>query len=251
MKNIAKFNIFITAFILLFHSESLAQYEKKQMIKDDKKISNQGVKIDNNIDEAENNNGKFYIGIDAILQNSSIGGKGAINPYNYYEPNTSAISVFTGYDNQDSFKIEGFYSKSNEKKQINTASSLSSFELITKTTGVDFKPYFIFDKESQGLFHLILGINYNQIEAKEYSKTSALIYSYPSLSYKTTIQSRNLSVSKVSPVIGVGVEYLFYKNFALRFNYKRNFVNAKIVNSNFIDKVKVIETIGVGISHPF
>lgn len=255
MKNIAKFYIFITAFSLTLSSNSLAQNDEKQMIKDSKKISKQGVKIDNKIidndsEEAEKIDRKFYLGVDAIFQNSTIRGKGAKNPDDYYEPDTSTIAVFAGYDNQDFYKIESFYSKSNEKKQINAINSFSNIEYITKTMGVDFKPYLVFDKESCGLFHLILGVNYNQIEAKEFSQTRALVFS-PVIGYKTSTKSRNSSLSKVSPVFGVGVEYLFYKNFSLRFQYKRNFVNAKIINSDFIDKVKVIETLGVGISHPF
>ena len=255
MKNIAKFYIFITAFSLTLSSNSLAQNEKRQMIKGFKKISNQDVKnyhkiADNDIEETDKIDRKFYLGVDAIFQNSSIRAKGINNPDEYYEPNTSAISVFAGYDNQDYFKIEGVYSKTNEKKQINATNSLLNIEYITKTMGVDFKPYLVFDKESRGLFYLILGVNYDQIEAKEFSQTKALVFP-PVTGYETSTKSRNSSVSKVSPVIGVGVEYLFYKNFALRFQYKRNFVDAEIINSDFIDKVKVIENLGVGISHPF
>jgi hypothetical protein len=49
----------------------------------------------------------------------------------------------------------------------------------------------------------------------------------------------------------LGVEYLFYRNFALRFQYKRNFVDAKIANSEVLNKVKIIDTLSAGISHAF
>lgn len=255
MKNIAKFYIFITVFSLTLSSNSLAQNEKKQTIKDNKKISKQDVKIDNKIvdndsDEAEKIDRKFYLGLDAIFQNSTIRAKGTKNPDDYYEPDTSTMAFFTGYDNQDYFKIEGFYSKTNEKKQINATNSFSNIEFKTTAIGVDFKPYLVFDKESRGLFYLIFGANYNQIEANEFSQTKALTFS-SIIGHETSTKSRNSRVSKFSPVIGIGGEYLFYKNFALRFQYKRNFVDAKIINSDFIDKVKVIENLGVGISHPF
>jgi len=255
MKNIAKFYIFITAFSLMLSSNSLAQNEKKQMIKDGKKNANQDMKIDHKIadndsDEAEKINRKFYLGVEALFQNSSIRAKGTKNPDDYYEPDTSTMAFFTGYDNQDYFKIEGFYSKTNEKKQINATNSFSNIEFKTTAIGVDFKPYLVFDKESRGLFYLIFGANYNQIEANEFSQTKALTFS-PIIGHETSTKSRNSRVSKFSPVIGMGAEYLFYKNFALRFQYKRNFVDAKIINSDFIDKVKVIENLGVGISHPF
>lgn len=255
MKNITKFYIFITAFYLMLSSNSLAQNEKKQMIKDGKKNSKQSVKInnkiaDNDIDEDEKIDRKFYLGLDAVFQNSTIRANDTKNPDDYYEPDTSTMAFFAGFDNQDYFKIEGFYSKTNEKKQINAINSFSNFEYTTKTVGVDFKPYLVFDKELRGLFYLIFGANYNQIEANEFSQKRALVF-FPVIRYETSTKSRNSRVSKFSPSIGIGGEYLFYKNFALRFQYKRNFVNAKIINSDFIDKVKVIETLGVGISHPF
>ena len=36
MKNIAKFNILITTFTLLFSSDSIAQYDKRQIVQDSK-----------------------------------------------------------------------------------------------------------------------------------------------------------------------------------------------------------------------
>jgi predicted porin len=114
--------------------------------------------------------------------------------------------------------------------------------------GVDFKPYLVFDKESQGLAYLIFGLNYNQIDIKEVNQTETYSVFFGN---KTSITSRNSSISKVSPVFGLGVEYLFYQNFALRLQYKRNFVDAKISNSKVLNKVKLVETLGVGISHAF
>ena len=250
MKNIAKFYIFITVFSLTLSSNSLAQNEKKQIVKDYTESTSQNEKIADKIinkddEKSAEINGKFYLGIDALYHNSILGG-GTKNPYDYYEPQTSAVAIFAGYDNQDFYKIESFYTKSNEKKQISAINGLSNYELITKTVGFDFKPYFVFDKESRGLFYLIFGVNYNQIDTKEVNQTKT--YSNLILNKITT---RNSSLSKVSPSFGLGVEYLFYKNFVLRFQYKRNFVDAKISNSEVLNKVKVVENLGVGISHAF
>jgi outer membrane protein W len=256
MKNIAKFYIFITAFSFILSSNAMAQNQKKQIVKDNIESTSKNEKIAdkiiNNYDEKSAEiKGKFYLGLDASYQNSTFDGI-AKNPYDYYEEQTSAVAVFSGYDNQDFYKIEGFYAKTNEKKQINTNTinfiNLSNYELITKTAGIDFKPYLIFDKETRGLFYLIFGVNYNQIDTKEVSQTKT--YSIFS-GNKTSITSHNSSVNKVSPAFGLGVEYLFYKNFALRFQYKRNFVDAKINNSEVLRKVKIIETLGIGISHAF
>ena len=250
MKNITKFYIFITVFSLTLSSNSLAQNEKKQIVKDYTESTLQNEKIADKIiynydEKSAENNGKFYLGIDASYQNSKLGG-GAKNPYDYYEPQTSAVAVFAGYDNQDFYKIESFYTKSNEKKQISAINSLSNYELITKTVGVDFKPYLIFDKKSQALLYLIFGVNYNQIDTKEVNQTKT----YSNL-ISNKITTRNSSLSKVSPSFGLGVEYLFYKNFVLRFQYKRNFVDAKIKDSEVLNKVKLVENLGVGISHAF
>ncbi len=244
MKNIAKFYIFITAFLLTLPCNSLAQNDEKQMIKDAKKIIYQDVKDDEKTDKI---NGNFYFGVDAIFQNSTIRGKGAENPYNYYEPETSTIGVFAGYDNRDFYKIESYYSKLNEKKQTIGSNSSANFELRTRTLGVDFKPYLVFDKESQGLAYLIFGLNYNQIDLSENTQTQTVGI----FGIKNKITARDSHTNRISPVFGLGVEYLFYKNFALRFQFKRNFVNAKIVNSEFVDKIKVVETLGIGISHQF
>lgn len=244
MKNIAKFNILITTFTLIFSRESLAQYEKKQIVQDSK--INLDKKIENYSEEAPKNNGKYYLGIDAYYQNSALGGS-TKNPYDYYEEQTSMAGVFAGYDNQDFYKIESVYSKTNEKNQIVRSDNFSSFDLRTRTVGVDFKPYLIFDKKTQASFYLIFGLNYNKIETEEVNQTK--IYSWNGATTKIT--SHNSSVNKVSPTFGLGVEYLFYKNFALRFQYKRNFVDAKIKNSEVLNKIKLIDTLGVGISHAF
>ena len=249
MKNISKFYILITAFSLTLSCNASAQNEKKQVVKDIKKISSQDSKIASNDDEnIAKNIGKFYIGVDALLQNSILGSN-TKNPYDYYEPETSAIAIFAGYDNQDFFKIESFYSKSNEKNQIANANNSSSYELKTRTLGVDFKPYLNFDKESRGLFYLILGLNYNQIDTQEVNQTKTYDFFQAVTSNKIT--TRNSSIKAISPTFGLGVEYLCYKNFALRFQYKRNFVDAKIVNSEVLNKIKLIENFSVGISHSF
>jgi hypothetical protein len=151
MKKIVKFYILITAFSFILPSNAMAQNQKKQIVKDNikstSKNENIADKIINNYDEnSAEINGKFYIGIDASYQNSKLGG--AKNPYDYYEPQTSAVAVFAGYDNQDFYKIEGFYMKTNEKKQVTAINSLANYELITKTAGIDFKPYLIFDKDT-------------------------------------------------------------------------------------------------------
>ena len=242
MKNISKFYIFATAFYLTLSSNLLAQNEKEPIATD---IEKQDAKIINNdVKEDVKVKGKFYLGADASLQKSILGG-GSKNPNDYYEPQTSAIFVFAGYDNKDFFKIEGLFSKSNERKEIISANNLSSFELRTRTLGVDFKPYLNFDKASQGLLYLIFGLNYNQIETEEINRTKTS----GSLADKVTKNDSN--VNKIVPAFGFGVEYLFYRNFVLRFQYKRNFVDAKITNSEVLNKVKVIENLSVGISHSF
>ena len=105
--------------------------------------------------------------------------------------------------------------------------------------------YLNFDKESQGLLYLIFGLNYNQIETVEINRTKTS----GNLADKVTKNDSN--VNKIVPAFGFGVEYLFYRNFVLRFQYKRNFVDAKITNSEVLNKVKVIENLSVGISHSF
>ena len=65
-------------------------------------------------------------------------------------------------NNQDFFKIESYYSKSNEKNQISNSENFSTYDLRTKTLGLDFKPYLTFDKKSQASFYLIFGLNYNK-----------------------------------------------------------------------------------------
>ena len=242
MKNISKFYIFATAFYLALSGNLLAQNEKEPIATD---IEKQDAKIiNNNAKEDVKVGGKFYLGVDASLQKSILGGR-LKNANDYYEPQTSAIFVFAGYDNKDFFKIEGLYSKSNERKEIISANNLSSFELRTRTLGVDFKPYLNFDKESQGLLYLIFGLNYNQIETVEINRTKTS----GNLADKVTKNDSN--VNKIVPAFGFGVEYLFYRNFVLRFQYKRNFVDAKITNSEVLNKVKVIENLSVGISHSF
>ena len=246
MKNISKFYIFVTAFYLTLSSNSFAQNEKKQITTD---VEKQDAEIINNNDkedvkEGVKVKGKFYLGVDASLQKSILGGS-LKNPNDYYEPQTSAIIVFAGYDNKDFFKIEGLYSKSNERKEIVSANNFSSFELRTRTLGVDFKPYLNFDKESQGLLYLIFGLNYNRIDAIEINRTKT----YGSLAEKITKNDSN--INKIVPAFGFGVEYLFYRNFVLRFQYKRNFVDATIRNSEVLSKIKVIENLSVGISHSF
>ena len=242
MKNISKFYIFATVFYLTLSSNLLAQNEIEPIATD---VEKQDAKIINNdVKEDFKVKGKFYLGADASLQKSILGG-GSKNPNDYYEPQTSAIFVFAGYDNKDSFKIEGLFSKSNERKEIVSANNLSSFELRTRTLGVDFKPYLNFDKESQGLLYLIFGLNYNRIESIEINRTKT----FGSLADKVTKNDSN--VNKIVPAFGFGVEYLFYRNFVLRFQYKRNFVDAKITNSEVLNKVKVIENLSVGISHSF
>ena len=242
MKNISKFYIFATAFYLTLSSNLLAQNEIEPIATDfekqDAKIINNDVKEDVKV------KGKFYLGADASLQKSILGG-GSKNPNDYYEPQTSAIFVFAGYDNKDFFKIEGLFSKSNERKEIISANNLSSFELRTKTLGVDFKPYLNFDKASQGLLYLIFGLNYNRIDAIEINRTKN------SGSLVDKVTGNNANVNKIVPVFGFGVEYLFYKNFVLRFQYKRNFVDAKIRNSEVLNEIKVIENLSVGVSHSF
>ena len=252
MKNIIKFYILIISLLLTLSNNSLAQNQKKQVIKDTKEASSKNEKIAdkiiNNEDEKYGEiNSKFYLGIDALYQNSILSG-GTKNPYDYYETQTSAIAVFTGYDNQDWYKIESFYSKTNEKNQIVKSDNFSTYDLRTRTLGFDFKPYLVFDKKSQALFYLIFGLNYNQIDAVEINQ--AKTYGING-KVTTKISSRNSSLNKVSPSFGLGIEYLFYKNFALRFQYKRNFVHAKIVNSEVLNKIKIIENFGVGISHSF
>ena len=242
MKNISKFYIFAAAFYLTLSSNLLAQNEKEQITTD---VEKQDVKIINNDDkEGVKVKGKFYLGVDASLQKSILGGR-LKNPNDYYEPQTSAIIVFAGYDNKDFFKIEGLYSKSNERKEIIGVNNLSSFELRTRTLGVDFKPYLNFDKESQGLLYLIFGLNYNRIDAIEINRTK----NSESLAEKITKNDSN--INKIVPAFGFGVEYLFYRNFVLRFQYKRNFVDAKIRNSEVLSKIKVIENLSVGVSHSF
>jgi hypothetical protein len=251
MKNITKFCILIITFLLTYSSNSLAQNQKKQIVKDSEESSFENEKI---ADKIINNNdekfleidGKFYIGADALYQNSTLSG-GVKNPYDYYEPQTSAVGVFAGYDNQDYYKIEGSYLKNNEKNQIRSGDNFSTFDLRTMTLGVDFKPYLVFDKKSRGLFYLIFGLNYNKIDISEFNQEK--IYLWNQTTTKTT--SLNSSVNKVSPIFGLGIEYLFYRNFALRLQYKRNFVDAKIVNSEVLNKVKIIDSLGVGISHAF
>jgi hypothetical protein len=247
MKKIAKIYIFITAFSFTLSSNSFAQNQKNQNAEDYIESASQNEKIAdkiiNNDDEKNTKiNGKFYFGIDALIQNSSLSGN-AKDPNEYYETQTSAISIFTGYDNLDFFKIEGFYSKSNEKKEINDVSNFSSFELKTKTLGLDFKPYLNFDKESQALFYLIFGLNYSQIDIAEINQTKTYAIN--------KINTNNRGVNKIVPAFGLGVEYLFYRNFALRFQYKRNFVDAKIRNLEVLSKVKVIDNLSVGVSHSF
>jgi len=252
MKNIIKFYILIGTLLFTLSSNSLAQNQKKQIIKDTKEPSSKNEKIAdkiiNNDDEKYGEiDGKFYLGIDALYQNLTLGG-GIKNPYDYYEPQTSVIAVFAGYDNQDWYKIESFYSKTNEKNQIVSADNFSTFDLRTRTLGFDFKPYLVFDKKSQASFYLIFGLNFNRIDMAEVNQ----VKTYEINGRVTTkISSRNSSVNKVSPAFGLGVEYLFYKNFALRFQYKRNFVDAKISNSEVLNKVKLVENLGVGISHAF
>ena len=242
MKNISKFYIFATAFYLTLSSNLLAQNEKEPIATD---VEKQDAKIINNdVKEDVKVKGKFYLGADTSLQKSILGG-GSKNPNDYYEPQTSAIFVFAGYDNKDFFKIEGLFSKSNERKEIVSVNNLSSFELRTRTLGVDFKPYLNFDKASQGLLYLIFGLNYNRIESIEINRTKTS----GSLADKVTKNDSN--VNKIVPAFGFGVEYLFYRNFVLRFQYKRNFVDAKITNSEVLNKVKVIENLSVGISHSF
>ena len=242
MKNISKFYIFATAFYLTLSSNLLAQNEIEPIATD---VEKQDAKIINNdAKEDVKVKGKFYLGADASLQKSILGGR-LKNANDYYEPQTSAIFVFAGYDNKDFFKIEGLYSKSNERKEIISANNLSSFELRTRTLGVDFKPYLNFDKESQGLLYLIFGFNYNRIESIEINRTKTS----DSLADKVTKNDSN--VNKIVPAFGFGVEYLFYRNFVLRFQYKRNFVDAKITNSEVLNKVKVIENLSAGISHSF
>ena len=242
MKNISKFYIFATAFYLTLSSNLLAQNEKEPIATDVEKLD--AKIINNDVKEDVIVKGKFYLGADASLQKSILGG-GSKNPNDYYEPQTSAIFVFAGYDNKDFFKIEGLFSKSNERKEIVSANNLSSFELRTRTLGVDFKPYLNFDKASQGLLYLIFGLNYNRIESIEINRTKTS----GSLADKVTKNDSN--VNKIVPAFGFGVEYLFYRNFVLRFQYKRNFVDAKITNSEVLNKVKVIENLSVGISHSF
>lgn len=243
MKNIIKFCILIIAFTTSIPSNLNAQNQKKQPVKDFKKISIHDPQYDNNISKIK---GKFYIGIDAFLQESILDER-ANN--NYYEPKTSAVAIFSGFDNKDFFKIEGFYSKSNEKKQIIGVNNFSSYELRTRTIGLDFKPYLNFDKKSQAIIYLIFGLNYNKIEAIEYNESKT--YGIFGTLISNKITSRNSSLNKVSPTFGFGVEYLFYKNFALRFQYKRNFIDAKTKDSEVLNKIKLIETLGVGISHAF
>lgn len=252
MKKIVKFYIFITAFSFILSSNAMAQNQKKQIVKDNiesiSKNENIADKIINNYDEnSAEINGKFYIGIDASYQNSKLGG-GAKNPYDYYEPQTSAVAVFAGYDNQDFYKIESFFTKSNEKNQILSGNNFSTFDLRNRTLGVEFKPYLVFDKKSQALFYLIFGLNYNKIDTSEFNQEKIYLLDGTTT---TKITSHNSSVNKVSPAFGLGVEYLFYKNFALRFQYKRNFVDAKISNSKVLNKIKLAETLGAGISHAF
>jgi predicted porin len=114
--------------------------------------------------------------------------------------------------------------------------------------GVEFKPYLVFDKKSQALFYLIFGLNYNKIDIAEFNQEKIYLWDGTT---STKITSYNSSVNKVSPAFGLGVEYLFYKNFALRFQYKRNFIDAKISNSEVLNEVKLVENLGVGISHAF
>jgi len=252
MKKIVKFYILITAFSFILPSNAMAQNQKKQIVKDNikstSKNENIADKIINNYDEnSAEINGKFYLGIDASYQNSKLGG-GAKNPYDYYEPQTSAVAVFAGYDNQDFYKIETFFTKSNEKNQILSGNNFSTFDLRNRTFGAEFKPYLVFDKKSQALLYLIFGLNYNKIDTAEFNQ----VKTYEINGRVTTkITSHNSSVNKVSPAFGFGVEYLFYKNFALRFQYKRNFVDAKISNSEVLNKIKIIENFSVGISHSF
>jgi hypothetical protein len=245
MKNITKFYIFLTAIILTLSSNAFAENKKRQIVRDGKKLNTKI--INNETEESTEINDKFYLGMDVFYQNSTLGG-GTKNPYDYYEPQTSSVAAFVGYDNQDFFKIESFYSRANEKNQIISVNNLSSYELKTKTFGVDFKPYLNFDKESRALFYLIFGLNYNQIYTAEVNQVKTYgIFS--GVTTKTT--SRNSSLSKISPSWGLGIEYLCYRNFVLRFQYKRNYVDAKITNSEVLNKVKVIENLGIGISHSF
>jgi opacity protein-like surface antigen len=144
--------------------------------------------------------------------------------------------------------IESFYLKTNEKNQILKSDNFSTFDLRTRTLGFDFKPYLVFDKKSQALFYLILGFNYNHIDITEVNQIKT--YGNNGIASKK-ISSRNSSVNKFSPTFGLGVEYLFYRNFVLRFQYKRNFVDAKILNSEVLNKIKIIENLGVGLSHSF
>ena len=56
---------------------------KKKQIVEDSKID-LDKKIENYSEEAPKNHGKFYLGIDASYQNSTLG-SGTKNPYDYYE----------------------------------------------------------------------------------------------------------------------------------------------------------------------
>ena len=253
MKNNLKFYLLIMGLSITLASNSFAQNQKKQMVIDTNNSSFEKEKTadeiaESNDEKSVNKMGKFYLGIDALYQNSILSGS-AKNPYNYYENHTSPIAIFAGYDNQDFFKIESYYSKSNEKNQISNSENFSTYDLRTKTLGLDFKPYLTFDKKSQASFYLIFGLNYNKIDIAEFNETK--IYGIFGNPVSTKITSHNSTVNKISPTFGLGIEYLFYKNFNLRFQYKRNFVNAKIKNSAVLNEVKLIETLGIGVSHAF
>lgn len=247
MKKIAQFNIFFITIFYLFSLDSLAQNEKKQIFQDPKK--NIFHEDKNNSKELLKQTSKFYIGLDASFQDSNFEGFEGKNPNDYYESQTSTVSFFSGYDNNDLYKIEAFYYKSNEKNQVSNSNKFSTYEFKTRTVGVDFKPYLNFDEKTHALLYLILGLNYNKIEAQEINQYSNYGASDNIISSETN--AINSKINKFSPTFGVGVEYLFYKKFSLRFQYKRNFVDAKIKNSEVFNKVKNINSLSAGISFPF
>jgi hypothetical protein len=211
-------------------------------------------------------NTKFYIGLDASLQqidtttqkisiiDNSVTTAETKSMESYYRTKSINPAVFLGLDIAKILKIEASYSTGSHRKKdphpayfyhINGVKVidvlLTNHNIRHETVSLDFKPYIQLKSIDEKLFgFIILGVNYNKIKIDEKEYTN----------FYTSKDSASLY--KTSPAIGIGAEYLVSPHLSLRTQLKYTYFQKQTGNSTLhLKRINNITNLNFGAAYYF